>query len=528
MNMRLKQVKQIDLLVCIGFTILVFLLRLPAFFEFGINNNGDEGLYFLIARDFLAGKLPYTEIWDNKPIGIYLIYCLGIILFGNSVFSTAIMACLAVALTCFLLYKFGTLLGNGQRQLGLIAGLLYATFSTGNDELAANTEIFFAVFTTFSFYQLFQINTEGSVRRNFLRLFTIGLAMGIALSIKQVVIFEFIAIVILTAIALRFLPPKTKKYRFKHLWRSYVFLLSGFILPTILIAVYFWINGHFNDYVSANFTANLLRVTGERVTLASLASGLTIQIKRNLFLLLGLFATPLYMRTIGRNNLGENKKLVYILVWIFAAILGVSSPKSFYANYFIQVLPSLALLNAYLINNIVLKINKFTNFKNILLLTFILVTPIFNNLYPQIQLSGKYIYFRGIKGIEDWGNTPSAIARYLNQRVSSTDYIYVFNYHAVIYCLVPAQVPTRYAFPLFITTKLAKITGQDPARELDTIMAKKPLYAIVSSDRTENKNILDRMKNYLRQNYKLEKTFVDLEREIPGRERLQIQLYRRV
>ncbi|PSM50922.1 hypothetical protein C7Y66_01770, partial [Chroococcidiopsis sp. CCALA 051] len=79
-------------------------------------------------------------------------------------------------------------------------------------------------------------------------------------------------------------------------------------------------------------------------------------------------------------------------MWIFAAILGVSSPKSFYANYFIQVLPSLALLNAYLINNIVLKINKFTNFKNILLLTFILVTPIFNNLYPQIQLSGKYIY----------------------------------------------------------------------------------------------------------------------------------------
>ncbi|MGL4622683.1 ArnT family glycosyltransferase [Chroococcidiopsis sp.] len=526
--MRLKQVKQTDLLVCIGFTIFVFLLRLPAFFEFGINNNGDEGLYFLIARDWIAGKLPYTGIWDNKPIGIYIIYLLSILFFGNSVFSTAISACIAVTLTCFILYKFGRLISDRQLQTGLIAGLLYATFSTGNDELAANTEIFFAVFTTFSFYQLFQVNTENSVRCNSLRLFIIGLAMGIALSIKQVIIFEFIAIVIFTAIALRFLPPKTKKYRIKYLCQSYVFLLLGFLLPTILIVFYFWINGHFNDYISANFTANLLRVTGERITLASLASGLTIQIKRNLFLLLGLLATPIYMTTIGKKNLGENRKLTYLLVWMFAAILGISSPKSFYPNYFIQVLPSLSLLTAYLINSAISKINENASIQKIILLSFVLVTPIFNNLYPQIQLSGKYVYFRSIKGIEDWGNTPSAIARYLNQRVASSDYIYVFNYHAVIYCLVRANMPTRYAFPLFITTKLAKITGKDPAKELDAIMAKKPLYVIKSSVGAENKNILDKMNNYLQKNYSLEKSFVDLEREIPGRERLQIQLYRRV
>lgn len=526
--MRLSQIKQKDLLILVGFTIIVFILRLPAFFEFGINNNGDEGLYFLIARDFLAGKPPYTEIWDNKPIGIYLIYSLSIILFGNSVFSTAIIACIAVILTCFILYKFGTLIGNGQRQVGLIAGLLYATFSTGNDELAANTEIFFAIFTTFSFYQLFQVNTENSVRRNSLRLFIIGLTMGIALSLKQVVIFEFIAIAILTAIALRFLPHKAKKYRLKNLWQSYVFLLAGFFLPTILIVVYFLVNGHFNDYISANFTANLLRVSGERVTLISLASGLLIQIKRNLFLAIGLLSTPLYMMSIGKKNLGENRKLTYLLVWIFAAILGISSPKSFYPSYFIQVLPSLALLNAYLINSIALRMRESGRIKKVILLSFILITPIFNNLYPQIQLSGKYLYFRGIQGIEDWGNTPAAIARYLNPRISSADYVYVFNYYAALYCLVPAKVPTRYAFPLFITTKLAKITGIDPARELDAIMAKKPLYAIESSAGAENKNILDKMNNYLRENYKLEKTFVDLEREIPGREKLYVELYRRI
>lgn len=526
--MRLKHFKQIDLLILLGFAIAVFILRLPAFFEFGINNNGDEGLYFLIARDFLAGKPPYTEIWDNKPIGIYLIYALGIILFGNSVYSTAIVACIAVALTCFLLYKFGTLIANGQRQLGLLAGILYATFSTGNDELAANTEIFFVVFTTFSFYQLFQVNPNNLLWRNYLRLLIIGLAMGIALSIKQVVIFEFFAIVILTAIALRFSQPKNKRYRAIALCKSYIFLLFGFIIPTILIVLYFLSVGHINDYIFANFTANLSRVASEQMTLADLGSRATIQIKRNVFLLLGLLLTLFYIITLNRKNLNENRKLAYLFVWAIAAILGISSPRSFYPNYFIQILPSLSLITAYLINNIALTINGLNTIKKTILLSLILITPIFHNLYPQIQLSGKYLYFRTVKGIQDWGNTPSAIARYLNQRVSPADYIYVFNYHAVIYYLVPAKVPTKYAFPLFITTKLAKITGKDPARELDAIMAKKPLYIVVSNAEAENEDISDRMNNYLHKNYSLEKTFVDLEREIPGRESLNIQLYRRV
>lgn len=234
--------------------------------------------------------------------------------------------------------------------------------------------------------------------------------------------------------------------------------------------------------------------------------------------------TPIYMRTLGKNNLGENRKLAYLLVWVFAAILGISSPKSFYPNYFIQVLPSLSLLTAYLVNYITLSINSAIGVKKFILLSLILIIPIFNNLYPQI----KYVYFRTIKGIEDWGNTPSAIARYLHQRVSAAEYIYVFNYYADVYCLVPAKIPTRYAFPLFITSILAQITGTNSAKNLDLIMRKKPLYVIISSAGAENKNILASMNNYLRKNYRLEKAFVDLEREIPGRESLEIQLYRRV
>jgi 4-amino-4-deoxy-L-arabinose transferase-like glycosyltransferase len=301
-NMRLKQIIQTDWLVLLLFTILVFLFRLPTFYEFGVSNNGDEGLYLLMARDLLDGKPPYTGVWDNKPIGIYIIYSLALILFGNSVVSIPVIACIAISISCFLLYKFGRLIGDNDPQIGFLAGLLYAIFSTGNDELSANTEIFFVGFTIFSVYQLFQVTSSNSVRRNSIRLFLIGLAMGIALTIKQVVIFEFIAIAIITAIALRFSQPKERRYKLKHLWQIYISLFSGFIIPTALVALYFLASGHFSDYIFANFTANLLRVTGETITVSSLGAGWLTQFKRNLFLFLGLSLAPFYLMAVGKKK----------------------------------------------------------------------------------------------------------------------------------------------------------------------------------------------------------------------------------
>ncbi|GAB1542185.1 hypothetical protein NUACC21_48590 [Scytonema sp. NUACC21] len=475
-----------------------------------------------MARDLINGKPPYTETWDNKPIGIYLFYALGLILFGNSVVSIAIVACIAVSISCWLLYKLGSIFGQGN-DIGLLAGIFYAVFSVGTDELAANTELFFIPFTLFSFHQLFLLkNSERAIRQNFLRLLAIGLSMGIALTIKQVIIFEFIGILILTFIILRFSEPNSYKYTLKKIFQGYIILLLGFIIPFVLVSGYFWFSGYFQEYIYANFTANLLRISDAKLTIVSLGSGLLMQIKRNLFLGLGLFLTILYYQ---RNRSRETKLLLYMFLWVFMAFLGVASPKSFYSHYFLQLLPPLCLLTAYLIKNTVLTANVINKINKFIILSLILGFPIFHSLYPTMKLGGKYIYFRYVRGVENWGNTPASIAKYLEQRVSSKDYIYVFDYYAVVYCLVPAKVPTKYAFPLFLTSYLSNIAGINPLEELDNIMAKKPVYVIKTKQQVQGWDLSMKLDNYLK-DYYLEKTFVDMEREIPEVQSQEIELYK--
>jgi hypothetical protein len=52
--------------------IFFFLLRFPSLFE--PYWYGDEGITQLVAMSMRAGRLLYSDIWDNKPPLLYLIY----------------------------------------------------------------------------------------------------------------------------------------------------------------------------------------------------------------------------------------------------------------------------------------------------------------------------------------------------------------------------------------------------------------------------------------------------------------------
>ena len=88
----------------------------------------DESVYLLMARSMLQGHMPYTAVWDHKPPGVYVLFLLAQVLFGQSILSIRILAVLAVTASCFLLYLYGRNV-LGSRRIGLLAGLFYAIFS---------------------------------------------------------------------------------------------------------------------------------------------------------------------------------------------------------------------------------------------------------------------------------------------------------------------------------------------------------------------------------------------------------------
>lgn len=500
--------KNLDWFILPLFLFLVVFLRLPSFFQSVLSN--DESLYLLMASSLTDGQPPYTAIWDNKPIGIYILFYLALLILGDSVLSIRIIACIAVSITCYLLYRLGNVISLNDTKVGLLAGILYAILSLGGGGLAANTEIFYASFVVFAFYLLFSVGINPAKRistRN-LRLFIIGLLMGIGVQIKQVVIFEFIAIILILGIFLYFQTINSRRSLFTELFKCYVLLLVGLILPFLSTLLYFIFNGHFSDYYYANFAANLVRVSGESFSINNFVTGFVTQVKSNLLLWVCLFLTPFYWVS-SKETAFEKRNLTYLLIWFSMAFLGVCSPKSFYAHYFLQLLPSLCLLSAYIIIKTVWAAREIGTTRRLAILALILITPLLSNVYPYLKVGIKSVYFQYIKGIDNWGDSPAIISKYLRERVAPQDYIYVADYVPIIYYLIPAKIPTKYAFTDFMTSpNLSKVAGIDPVQELHSIMERKPVYIIrVKPKEVKREKFYTELDRYIKKYYKFEKEF---------------------
>src|SRR5262249_43693106 len=132
------------------FFVAALVLRSAAFFHSGI---GDESLYLLVAREWLDGRVPYVDIVDNKPPGIYALFVFAQLLFGRSVISIRLLACVAAASWAFLLFRMGgSRAGSDRLGVGFLAALLYLVHSTGNNGIAANTEVFYTPFVLGGFW----------------------------------------------------------------------------------------------------------------------------------------------------------------------------------------------------------------------------------------------------------------------------------------------------------------------------------------------------------------------------------------
>ena len=78
-----------------------FVIALRALYFNNPAVNIDEQFYLLAADRWLnAGQLPYVDIWDRKPIGIFLLYAPAVLWFKNGVIGYQILGLLATLATC--------------------------------------------------------------------------------------------------------------------------------------------------------------------------------------------------------------------------------------------------------------------------------------------------------------------------------------------------------------------------------------------------------------------------------------------
>lgn len=488
-----------NFIVFIGFTFLSFFFRFWSFFDSVIDR--DESLYFLIAQSFLNGIPPYVEVWDNKPPGIFILFSSAILIFGDSITSIRILACLSVAVTSYFLYKTAKLLSKSNEKIGLLAGILYLVFSLSNNGVAANAEILFAPFVVLAFYLLF----KNSKYRSY-TFFTIGFLLGLAMQIKYVVLMDFIAFLVIVSTRLFF--EKSKSNKLKTLIKIYSFSVLGFILPFLFIVLYFIAVGHFDEYFYATLISNSKYVDATKFSLKNLLSAIGIQLYTNFPLYLCLVLSFIYIKFSKEISLKDKMNLGNLICWFSFTFVATLVSKRFIGHYYLQLLPPLCLISSYIIAKTVNK--QIIRSKRNIFLISVSILIVLITLYPHLEKNTNLVVNKYIK--QNYSEEKEVlIANYIKRKISPNDYIYIVNDQPIIYYLVPAKLPTKYVFPSHLISYYSEITGINPVQELSSIMNKRPLYVLLDEKKEiENNEYKIALDMYLKNDYFLEETIKNI------------------
>jgi len=491
-------IKQESWIVFSGFFISTFVLRAWTFFRSVLDK--DETLYLLVARSVLQGHPPYVQVWDHKPPGLFWLFSGAIAIFGDSIASIRILACLAIALTSYMLYKIGTTFEREGKTIGLIAGIFYLIFTFNNSGTASNAEILFAPFITFAFYLLF--NTHQYEK---LKIFCIGLFIGLGMQIKYVVVMDFIAVLSIGSFQILSLAKNHIKDSIKELLQFYQWIGIGFFLPFVLVMLYFLSVQHFDDYIYSTLIANQKYVAMTEFSIERMLSEIGNQITKHLLLYLSLLILPFHIfLNIRKLSKIEKQKILFLGFWFCSTFTATLLSKQFFGHYFLHLLPPLSLLSAYSLVKITHEKFKKNIIKYYLSIFLILIFPIGQAIYNQVKTTFDFVLNRQIRSIGSWHDEEAIVANYLKTKVDEEDYIYVVNHHLVTYYLTRAKLPTKFVFISHLTRGTSVIAGRDPLQELKSILNKEPLYIILSTRSAIPQNYQQILESQLKKSYTLE------------------------
>jgi len=147
----------------------------------------DEEYYFAIAYGWLHGATPYVDIWDRKPIGLFIVY-LPAAMFGlkAGIWAYQIMALASLVGTAWLIMRLAERAGWGKGALaGALAYILWVNLADGQGGQAP------------IFYNLLVIGAAalivprpGEAMKSLVLGFAAMALIGLALQIKYSVVFE--------------------------------------------------------------------------------------------------------------------------------------------------------------------------------------------------------------------------------------------------------------------------------------------------------------------------------------------------
>ncbi|WP_188052983.1 hypothetical protein [Sphingosinithalassobacter sp. CS137] len=284
----------------------------------------DEEFYFVTAHAMLDGALPYVEIWDRKPIGLFLLY-LPAALFGYplGIWAYQAMALVAAVATSVLIGRLAD--RAGWSRGALFAGVAYLLWLNLFEGQGGQAPVFYNLPMVLAATLIAPGGPEDA-RRRFRRGLLAMLLVGIAIQLKYSAVFEgfFFGLWLL--------------WREWRITRTALYtMLRGAawaavaLLPTVAALGYYWLIGHTEAFVFANFTSIALRNRDPAIELlGNLAE----------ILLIGspLIAMCVLAWRCRGGDPAARPVQQWLFAWALAALLGLLAFGSWFNHYALPLL----------------------------------------------------------------------------------------------------------------------------------------------------------------------------------------------
>jgi len=435
--------------------------------------EGDEQFYLLVGDRMRHGLLPYVDVWDRKPIGLFLIYAAVRLLGGEGIWQYQLMATLFAASTAIVVGRIAARFA--PRRAAILAGVTYLAWLGVFGGEGGQSPVFYNLPIALAALLVLRA-VAGGVSGS--RLLALGggamLATGLAIQIKYAALFEgvFFGCVLLWQ-GRRSGLGAARLSLFGLCW------IACALLPTAAALASYAAIGEADAFIFANFTSVFRRDTSAAgsslarlARMAALASPLLFcaALGRWLKRRPGIAARP-----------GGAAAQDFVLAWAAASILGVLAFGTYYGHYALPVLVPLSAAAAPAFGP--LRAGPLApGGAGRARAPAALLLPV-AGLAASLAMAVVHARSRG------GGAEVRLIAEAV--RLRPAECLFVFDGEPILYHLTRSCLPTRYPFPTHLSDRReAGATGVDQAAELRRVLATRPAY-IVSSDRPRARNTPD-------------------------------------
>lgn len=402
----------------------------------------DEQFYLFVAERMRDGAIPYVDIWDRKPIGLFVLYEAFVAIPGDPLLAYQFGAALATAGTAMAISRLSREIASPAAAWQ--AGAAYILFMPAFNAGMGQAPVFYNLLVA-----LAAICVVDAVKRNedpalIGRGCGVMLLLGLAIQIKYNVIFEGMAFgLILLARGFADI------WSFRRLAAAALLWIACALLPTLAALAWYAEIGHLDAFLYANFVSIFERGSDGMRSYGRLAK----ECAALLPFWLALFHAP---RMFDTSDGIYPRSHGLLRIWGFTAFAAFLLFGTWYDHYVAPLLVPLCVLAA----------------------------PALARAQPQERWYGRFLIgFGALAGMvvpiyQVWRHGTAAQYQEMStliEREMHGGCLFIYEGELAFYRTIPTCLPTTRIFPNHLNTFIeSTAVGIDPTEEVLRILASRP------------------------------------------------------